>query len=378
LNDGRIDHEEAEMDAIVSCIESLRLKLESHRRAGLKEYPTRVIFIDPMLQVLGWDVTDPDEAVLEYTTIDGRSVDYALMLNRKPAAFVEAKPLDDALADVKSITQVVSYAANAGVDWCVLTNGVTYRVYRSTEKVRAPDKLLFEVSLDPKETEGLSTRQVAARFARLSRNAIAEGLLDEIGEQVFTTAKIRKALEKLFVDPPNSFVRLIRSRVGDDSVKPAQIRDALKRLWAQTAEVEIPRIREYVSKPTRKHKGKDYTEQHHTEGMPLEIVELYRVIDGFCRELEPGAVTKKYRKLYMAYSCGNNVFCCVRLQKSQIRAWLKLRFSDLEDPPHYSRDVSNIGHWGVGDVEITLDDMATLQDAKSLIRLSFEKNRASA
>ncbi len=244
--------------------------------------------------------------------------------------------------------------------------------------MRAPDKLLFEVSIDPEETEGLPTRQVATRFARLSRNSIAEGLLDEIGEQIFTTAKIRKALDRLFTDPPNSLVRLIRSKIGDDSVKPAQIRDALKRLWTQASDIEIPPTSEYVSKSTREHRGKDYTEQHHTEGMPLETVELYRAIDGFCRELEPGAVTKKYRKLYVSYSCGNNVFCCVRLQKSRLRVWLKLKFSDLENPPHYSRDVSNIGHWGVGDVELILDDLATLQDARSLIRQSFEKNRSSA
>jgi hypothetical protein len=30
---------------------------------------------------------------------------------------------------------------------------------------------------------------------------MAKGLLNEIGEQIFTTGKIRKALNKLFIEP---------------------------------------------------------------------------------------------------------------------------------------------------------------------------------
>jgi len=63
---------------------------------------------------LGWDVRDPDEVELEYQTIDGKAVDYALKVNQKPVIFLEAKALNDSLDDVKAITQVVSYANNEG------------------------------------------------------------------------------------------------------------------------------------------------------------------------------------------------------------------------------------------------------------------------
>lgn len=99
--------------------------------------------------------------------------------------------------------------------------------------------MLFEISLDPKETEGLSIQQVAGQFARFSRDAMAKGLLDEIGEQVFTTGKIRKVLDKLFTEPPNTLIKLIRSTIGDDTIKPIQVKKALKRLWAQTSEIGI-------------------------------------------------------------------------------------------------------------------------------------------
>jgi len=366
------------MDAIIKCIEDLRMKLDKHRKDDLKEYPTRTIFIDPLLQALGWDVRDPDEVELEYSTIDGKSVDYAPKINRKPVLFIEAKPLNDPLTDVKAITQVVGYAANAGVEWCILTNGVTYKVYRSTEKAEAPNKLLFEISLDPKETEGMTIPQVAEQFARFSRDAMAKGILDEIGEQIFTTGKIRKALNKLFMDPPNTLIKLIRSTIGDDSIKPRQVKEALKRLWAQTSEVEVaPTYKTGVESITQKtnERGKEYTEEYHLKGKPQEVIELFRTIDKFCRELDPTAVRRKYLAKYVRYTHGKNIFCCVHLQKSGLRVWLKLNYSDLESPPEYVRDVSNIGHWGVGDVELAIDSIQRFLSAKSLIKKSFEENR---
>ena len=367
------------MNTIISCIESLRMKLDRHRKDDLKEIPTRTIFVDQLLQALGWDVRDPDEVELECPTIDGKSVDYAVKINRKPVLFMEAKALNDPLTDVKSITQVVGYAANAGVEWCILTNGVTYKVYHSTEKAEAPEKLLFEISLDPKETKGMSIQQVAEQFSRLSRDAMAKGLLDEIGEQIFTTGKIRKALDKLFMEPPGTLVRLIRSTIGDDTIKPTQVKKALSRLWAQTSEVEIPSPYESGVQPAppdkRRLRGEESSEEHHIKGKPQEVIELFRTIDKFCRELDPTAVQRKYLAKYIRYTYGKNIFCCVHLQKSGLRVWLKLNYSDLESPPEYVRDVSNIGHWGVGDVELAIDSLERFQSTKFLIQKSLEEKK---
>jgi len=366
------------MDAIIKCIENLRMNLDKHQKNSLKEYPTRTIFIDPLLNALGWDVRDPDEVELEYPTIDGKFVDYASKINRKPVLFIEAKQLNDPLTDVKSITQVVGYAANAGVEWCILTNGVTYKVYHSTEKAAAPDKLLFEVSLNPKETEGMTIQQVAELFTRFSRDAMAKGILDEIGEQIFTTGKIRKALDKLFMEPPNTLIKLIRLAIRDDTIKPTQVKKALRRLWDQPSEIEISSSFDSVKPvpPERaKVRGKEYSEEHHLKGKPREVAELFRTIDKFCRELDQTAVQRKYLAKYVKYAHGKNIFCCVCPQKSGLRVWLKLNYSELENPPEYIRDVSNIGHWGVGDVELAIDSLERFQSDKVLIQKSFEENR---
>jgi len=368
------------MKALISCIEKLRLSLERHKRDDLKEIPTRTIFVDPLLNALGWDIRDPDEVELEYPTIDGKSVDYAPKINRKPVLFVEAKPLKDTLTDVKSITQVVGYAANDGVEWCILTNGVKYKVYRSTEKAEAPDKLLFEVSLDPKDTEGLSLQQLAEQFSRFSRDAMAKGVLDDIGEQIFTTGKIRKALDKLLIDPPNVLIKHIRQLLKDDSIRPSQVKNALKRLWGQTSETQVPAA-STATKSTMPQvkvltKGKEYTENHHIGGKPQEVIELFRAVDRFCIELDPTKVQRYYCAKTVNYSHEKQIFCCIHLYTSGLRVWLKLKYADLKNPPEYARDVSHIGHWGVGDVELRIDSLQKFQDSKALIQSSFDQNKS--
>jgi hypothetical protein len=216
---------------VTLCIEDLRARLERHRRGDLKEAPTRRIFVETLLQALGWDVTDPDEVELEWPTIDGKSVDYALKIDSKPVLLVEAKPLNDALRDVKSVTQVVNYAANANVRWCILTNGVTYKVYDSYEKAEAPEKLVFEVSIDPEEDRDRPAQQIMERLSLLSPDSMARRVLDQIAREAFTMGKIRKALDRIFADPPSTFIRLVRSKVGDDTIKPAEVRRALRQLW---------------------------------------------------------------------------------------------------------------------------------------------------
>lgn len=101
---------------ISECIKQLQNRLEKLSRSSLKEAQTRVIFIDPLLTALGWDVNNPGEVDMEHTTVDGKAVDYALKINNKVVLLVEAKSLDDSLTDVKAITQVVGYASNEGVE----------------------------------------------------------------------------------------------------------------------------------------------------------------------------------------------------------------------------------------------------------------------
>ncbi|MFI5381856.1 MAG: type I restriction endonuclease [Tepidisphaerales bacterium] len=383
------------MDKLIRMIEAIQSKLDGLRKRSLKETPTRTIIVDPLLEALGWDVRDPDEVQLEYPTVDNKSVDYALLINRKPVLLVEAKPLDDPLNDVKGITQVVGYAANDGIVWCVLTNGVVWRVYRSVEQCPAPDKLMFEVSLDPRGPERLPVEQIAGQMWRFSREEMAKGTLDTIGEQTFTDGKVRKAVDSIMRDAPRTLLNLVRAAAGDDQLAPQRIKESLARIWAESTAAMPPAMAAPASRrsatdqrPSARSQGASkawvtrrqkatrtstpYDEAYHLDGKPKEILELYRAIDRLCLSLKPGDIQRRCVAMTINYVCGKAIFCCVELQKGGIRVCLKLKYSQLENPPSFSRDVTGIGHYGVGNLQLAISNMAQVDEAAPLIRKSFE------
>jgi len=362
------------MDQLRHKIDELRGKLDALRRHDLKETPTRTIVIDPLLEALGWDVRDPDEVQLEYPTVDGKSVDYALKINKKPVLLVEAKPLGDSLTDVKAITQVVGYAANDGVDWCVLTNGVKWQVYRSVEKCPAPEKLMFEVPLDPNDSGGMQVHQLASQLWRISRDEMAKGTLDGLGERTFTDGKVRKALNSIMHNPPRQFLNLIRATSGDNALSPQRIKESLQRVAGGQAGVQTVQKAGIEPAPKRV-KSSQYDEDVHTSRKPQEVIALYRAIDQICLSLKPGAIEKHYLAKTVNYIVGKHIFCCVHIQQGGLRVWLKLKLGRTQNPPDFARDVSSIGHWGVGDLELGINNLSQAQLAEPLIRASFAGGR---
>jgi len=378
-----------EMNKLIQKIEEVRGKLEGLRRHSLNEMSTRTKIINPLLDSLGWDVGDPDEVEEEYTTFDGKSADYALKISGNPVLLVEAKAINDPLNDNKAIGQVVGYAANAGIVWCVLTNGVKWQVYRSVEKCPAPEKLMLEVSLDPKEAEGISVQQLAQQMWRFSREEMAKGtqcILETLGKQTFTDGKVRKALDILMNDPPQKLLKLLQEATGDDNIKNQQVKESLARIWAEKG-VTPQRplgpslfggttIRPVRQKDGRSRKGKkpsrEYDEQHHLSGKPKEVEELYRSLDRICFALAPGNVEKTFAKFWVNYNRENAGFCSVLIHKNHLRIFLKLKYSRIENPPSFARDVSHIGHYGTGDLELAITSVSQLKEAEPLIRQSFE------
>ncbi len=373
------------MKRLVQLIEDLRGKLDGIRKFGLKETQTRTIFINPILQALGWDIHDPREVVEEFPTVDGKSVDYALKINEKPVLLVEAKSLDDPLDDVKGITQIVGYAAIAGIDWCILTNGARWKAYSTREKCPAPEKLLFEVSIDPDDSPDVPVEGITEKMWWFSREGMANMKLDAIGEKTFTDSRIRKALDALMADAPRPFLNLVRTAAGDESLAPRKIKESLARLgavWsaglpsatqrAGTAQMPDTAKRGDGSRPGRESSDREvYDEGYHLAGMSKEIVELYRAIDSACFSQSSNEVSKVYRKLYVAWKKGKRVFCCVVIQRGGLRVFLNLKYSRIQEPPPFARDVSNTGHWCPGDLELAVSDLSQIEGAACLIRQSF-------
>ncbi|MCC5882524.1 MAG: DUF262 domain-containing protein [Halomonas sp.] len=87
--------------------------------------------------------------------------------------------------------------------------------------------------------------------------------------------------------------------------------------------------------------------------------------------LDPG-VSEEVLKLYIAFKAETN-FVDVVPQKSRLRLSLNMAFHELHDPRGEAKDVTNLGRWGNGDVEVGLSSLEELPYVMGLVRQSFEK-----
>lgn len=87
--------------------------------------------------------------------------------------------------------------------------------------------------------------------------------------------------------------------------------------------------------------------------------------------LDP-CVSEEFLKLYVAYKAETN-FVDVVPQAKRLRLSLNMPFHEIDDPKGLCKDVSGLGRWGNGDVEIGLSSPGDLSYVLGLIRQSFDR-----
>ncbi len=87
--------------------------------------------------------------------------------------------------------------------------------------------------------------------------------------------------------------------------------------------------------------------------------------------LDP-CVTEEFLKLYVAYKAETN-FVDVVPQAKRLLLSINIPFVDIDDPKGLCRDVTGLGRWGNGDVNVGLDSLDELPYVMSLVRQSYER-----
>ncbi|MCE0488272.1 DUF5655 domain-containing protein [Ornithinimicrobium sediminis] len=235
-------------------------------------------------------------------------------------------------------------------------------------------KLLFEVDLRD-ESQSLADR--LRQLRALSRDAVSSGELDALGERVFTDTRVRAALANLATNPPREFMKLLSDRLGHPAVSSEALRRSLVRVLDGDVTTPAPLATEPTPAsakgvgPAVPPKGKEYDLDHHIGGKSSLIRELFEAVDNYAESLG-GDVSRRIRKFYVGYFRGKRSFFTVEVQKSRILLYLCL------DPASTKlwndavmRDTTNIGHFGMGDVEYSLTTAEQLGDARSLIEAAY-------
>lgn len=86
------------------------------------------------------------------------------------------------------------------------------------------------------------------------------------------------------------------------------------------------------------------------------------------------SVEEEVLKQYVAYKLDTN-FVDIIPQKNRLKLSINIYTDELDDPKELARDITNIGTWGNGKVEVILDSMDNLAYCLGLIRQALEKQQ---
>ncbi|EJL6292650.1 type I restriction endonuclease [Vibrio cholerae] len=119
----------------------------------------------------------------------------------------------------------------------------------------------------------------------------------------------------------------------------------------------------------------EYSLADHPHLMTGKMAEIYQVFRKAVLDLDP-CVTEEVKKLYVAFKAETN-FVDVVPQAKRLRLSLNMPFAEIDDPRGLCKDVTNLGRWGNGDVEVGLDNLDDLSHIMALVTQAFERQMGS-
>lgn len=209
--------------------------LSAQRDRDVSEADTVTVVKDLLSDLFGFDKYS--EVTSEHA-IRGTYCDLAIRVEGKLRLLLEVKAIGLSLTD-KHVKQAVDYAANQGLDYVVLTNGVRWLFYNVLFKKPIEAKLLDDFDL-----LAVSARNAAdlEKLYLLTREGLLKGALKEYSEKKSATSKyvmaaillhdgdvlsvIRREIRKLtdIMVPTETIAEVLRSEIikrevleGDDA-----------------------------------------------------------------------------------------------------------------------------------------------------------------
>ncbi|MBW6523279.1 DUF91 domain-containing protein [Sphingomonas sp. RHCKR47] len=165
----------------------------------------------------------------------------------------------------------------------------------------------------------------------------------------------------------NRTIALVRYRRHADDLL------LLEQLTATSAKPPVPVIATFPE-PFAPAQGKKYkTITQQIAGAPPAVLDLHHAVSAYLEALGDD-VQVKTTDFYVAYRRMKN-FACVELrnQLGKLLVYLRVSPDSVALEPGFSRDVRGIGHFGTGDLEVTLQSAADIEKAKPLFEAAYQQ-----
>ena len=201
--------------------------LKTATARDINESDTVIIVSDIFSDVLGYDKYA--EITTEYA-IRGTYCDLAVKIDNTVHFLIEVKAIGISLKDMH-IRQAIGYAANEGIDWVILTNGVIWQIYKLTFQKPIEHELVLELdllNLNPRDQ-----RTVEMLFL-LSKEGISKSAIDDFRQR-------QKAVNRF------SIAALLRNDVVLNVVR-RELRKLYKGIKVDKEEIEEIIINEVIKR----------------------------------------------------------------------------------------------------------------------------------
>lgn len=213
-----------------------------------------------------------------------------------------------------------------------------------------------------------------AEFRWLVMEKLGKDVADKIewsGTRLLCIAADFTRYDQHAVAQINRNIELIRYKLfGDDLLLMELVNAVGGEATTELAEAVV----EAKAKPQNHGKGDKTFAEQLADSSPV-LLALYDQLRSHILA-QGDDVTEKPLKLYVAFRRLRNFVCATLYAKQDphVRIWLKLDPSTIVLEDSFVRDVTNIGHWGTGDVEVYVRDQASLEKAKLLIERAYQEN----
>lgn len=97
---------------------------------------------------------------------------------------------------------------------------------------------------------------------------------------------------------------------------------------------------------------------------------LFEVLDRRIQNLSPN-VKREFKKLYVAYKLDTN-FVDVVFQKQRLRISVNMKFSEVNDSQGICHDITGLGRWGNGDVELFMEHTSEVDQIMEIVKQSYK------
>ena len=263
-----------ETTSIQDYVESAKLVIEDSPQMG--EATTKAALLRDFIELLGWKI--PMNTELEYSVnAFGKvfKVDYALVLDGRPAAFLEAKGLDTTLTSDHR-EQLSEYMRSEDVNWGVLTNGQEYEFYQ---------RRVIEKNVKVEAVEQTTLQQLPHKNSIVEAYCM-ESIRDE--ESIIRIRHIRELREALQTlgDEKNELAEVVVDTLTDtlpDAIEQdaeSEAKEMIDRLIADIeSEIDTDPTVQVGETPVSGGSGEDSTTL--SESYTVEIVQDGNVIETF-------------------------------------------------------------------------------------------------